>query len=171
MAMSKTRTRILPLAFSLASILTVTSLLFAAIPMANASTSTTVSGTLSQGSLELLNVRTNNSGNTLIQVNRTDILTGVIVGTCVDVIPTTVMIHPDGSGNIQGKCQGRATLLGRTGTYIESFSATFNANGAVVGHASLGDGTGGLAGMHGVQTNSSVGTTTFYSAELHFEES
>ena len=80
------------------------------------------------------------------------------------------MIHADGSGNIHGKCQGNATLLGRTGTYVESFSATFNANG-VVGQASLGDGTGGLAGMHGVQTNSSDGTTTFYSAQIHFEES
>ena len=81
------------------------------------------------------------------------------------------MIHADGSGNIHGKCQGNATLLGRTGTYVESFSATFNVSGEVVGHASLGDGTGDLASMHGVQTNSSDGTTTSYSAQIHFEES
>ena len=171
MAMSKIRARIMPLAFSSALILIATSLLFAAIPMANASTFTTVSGTLSQGSLEILDIHTDHSGNTVIQVNRTDILTGGIVGTCVDIIPTIVMIHADGSGNIHGKCQGRATLLGRTGTYVESFSAAFNANGVVVGHASLGDGTGGLAGMHGVQTNFSDGTTTFYSAQIHFEDS
>ena len=160
------------LAFSSAAILIATSLLFAAIPLANASTSTTVNGTLSQGSLQILSTRADNSGNTIIQVNRTDILTGGIVGTCVDIIPTTVMIYPDGSGNINGKCEGIATLLGRTGTYVESFSATFNTNGVVVGYASLGLGTGGLAGMHGVQTNSSPdGKTTFYSAQIHFEES
>ncbi len=75
--------------------------------------------------------------------------------------------------DIHGKCQGRATLLGRTGTYVEAFSATFQANGVVVGHASLGDGTGGLIGMHGVQSNSSSpdGKATFYSAQVHFEES
>ena len=162
----------MPLAFSSAAILIAVSLLFAAIPLANASTSTTVNGSLSQGSLQILSTRTDNSGNTIIQVNRTDILTGGIVGTCVDIIPTTVMIHADGSGNIHGKCKGIATLLGKTGTYVESFSATFNANGVVVGHASLGHGTGGLAGMHGVQTNSSPdGKTTFYSAQIHFEES
>ncbi len=171
MAMSKTR--IMPLAFSSALILIATSLLFAAFPVANASTSTTVSGTLSQGSLEILSIRIDNSGNTVIQVNRTDILTGGIVGTCTDIIPTTIIIHADGlTGNIHGKCQGRATILGRTGTYVESFSATFNGNGVVVGHASLGDGTGGLAGMHGVQTDSSPdGITTYYSAQIHFEES
>jgi hypothetical protein len=132
-----------------------------------------VNGSLSQGSLQILNTRVENSGNTIIQVNRTDILTGGIVGTCVDIIPTTVIIHADGSGNINGKCQGRATLLGRTGTYVEAFSATFHANGEVVGNASLGDGTGGLIGMHGVQSNSSSpdGKTTFYSAQVHFEES
>ena len=161
----------MPLAFSSASILIAISLIFIAIPLANASLLTTVSGTLSQGSLEILSVRTDHSGDTVIQVNRTDILTGGIVGICMDIIPTTVTIHPSGSGNIHGKCLGRATLLGRTGTYVETFSATFNTNGAVVGHASLGDGTGSLAGMHGVQTNSSDGTMTFYSAQIHFEES
>jgi len=171
--MSKTRTRIMPLAFSSATLLIAASLLFTAIPLANASTSTTVNGRLSQGSLQILNTRVENSGNTIIQVNRTDMLTGGIVGTCVDTIPTTVIIHADGSGNIHGKCQGRATLLGRTGTYVEAFSATFQANGVVVGHASLGDGAGGLIGMHGVQSNSSSpdGKTTFYSAQVHFEES
>jgi len=164
--MSKTRTRIMPLAFSSATLLTAASLLFTTIPLANASTSTTVNGSLSQGSLQILNTRVENSGNTIIQVNRTDILTGGIVGTCV-------IIHADGSGNIHGKCQGRATLLGRTGTYVEAFSATFQANGVVVGHASLGDGTGGLIGIHGVQSNSNSpdGKTTFYSAQVHFEES
>ena len=168
--MSKLRARIMPVAFSSASILIAMSLLFAAIGVANASTFTTVSGTISQGSLEILSTRTDNSGTTVIHVNRTDILTGGIVGTCVDIIPTTAMIRADGSGNTHGKCLGRGTLLGRTGTYVESFSATFS-NGVVVGHASLGDGTGGLAGMHGVQTMSSQGTTTFYSAEIHFDES
>ena len=169
--MSKTRTRIMPLAFSSATLLIAASLLFTAIPSANAITSTTVNGSLSQGSLQILSTRVENSGNTIIQVNRTDILTGGIVGTCVDIIPTTVIIHPDGSGNIHGKCQGHATILGRKGTYVESFSATFNANGVVVGHASLGDGTAGLIGMHGVQSNSSSpdGKTTLYSAQVHFE--
>lgn len=129
----------------------------------------TLSGTISQGSLKILSIRTD-GGNTLIELNRTDILTGAIVGTCVDIIPTTVTIHADGSGNIHGKCQGNATLLGRTGTYIESFAATSGANGAVVLHASLGDGTGALAGMHGVQTASSQGTATVYTAQIHFEE-
>ena len=169
-AMNKIGSRIMPLAFSSASILIATSLLFAAIPFANASTSTSVNGSLSQGSLQVLSTRTD-GGNTIIQVNRTDILVGGIVGTCLDIIPTTVTIHADGSGNIHGKCLGRATLLGRTGTYVESFSATFDSNGQVVGHASLGHGTGGLTGMHGVQSNSSSpdGKTTLYSAQIHFE--
>ena len=160
----------MPLALSTASVLIATSLLFAAMPFANASASTTVTGTISQGSLKILSVRTD-GGNTIIQLNRTDILTGGIVGTCLDIIPTTVTIHSDGSGNIHGKCQGNATLLGRTGTYIESFAATSSTNGAVILHASLGQGTGGLAGMHGVQTASNQGTTTIFSAEIHFEES
>lgn len=166
--MTKPITKIMPLAFSSASALIATSLLFAAIPLANASTSTTLTGTIAQGSLKILSTRTD-GGNTIIQLDRTDILTGGIVGTCVDIIPTTVTIHSDGSGNIHGKCQGNATLLGRTGTYIESFAATTSANGAVVLHASLGNGTGGLADMHGVQTASSQGTTTVYSAQIHFE--
>ena len=168
--MRNMRTRIMPLALSTATILIAASILTTAIPLANASTSMTVSGTISQGSLKILSIRTD-GGNTVIELNRTDILTGGIVGTCVDIIPTTVTIHADGSGNIHGKCQGNATLLGRTGTYIESFAATSSANGAVVLHASLGDGTGALAGMHGVQTASSQATITVYTAQIHFEKS
>ena len=164
------KTRIIPLAFSTATILIATSLIIAAIPLANASTSTTVNGTISQGSLQILSTRAD-GGNTIIRLNRTDILTGGMVGTCVDIIPTTVTIHGDGSGNIHGKCLGRATLLGRTGTYVESFSATFNANGALAGHASLEHGTGSLAGMHGVQSIFSDGKTSSYSAQIHFEGS
>src|SRR5437899_7984787 len=115
--MSKTRTRIMPLAFSSATLLIGASLLFTAIPLANASTSTTVNGSLSQGSVQILNTRVENSGNTIIQVNRTDILTGGIVGTCVDIIPTTVIIHADSSGNIHEKCHVKATLLTRRGYY------------------------------------------------------
>ena len=168
--MRNMRTRIMPLAFSTATILIATSLIFAAIPLTNASTSTTVNGTISQGSLQILSTRTD-GGNTIIRLNRTDILTGGMVGTCVDIVPTTVVIHADGSGNIHGKCQGHATLLGRTGTYVESFSATFNANGALAGRASLEHGTGGLAGMHGVQGIFSDGKTSSYSAHIHFEGS
>ena len=160
----------MPLAFASATVLITISLLFAAIPFANASTSSTVNGTISQGSLQVLSTRSD-GGNKVIQLNRTDIVTGGIVGTCVDIVPTTVTFHSDGSGSVHGKCLGRAALLGRTGTYIESFSATFNANGVLAGHASLEHGTGGLTGMHGVQSLSSDGTISSYSAQIRFEGS
>src|SRR5260370_33822031 len=98
--MSKTRTRIMPLAFSSATLLIAASLLFTAIPLANASTSTTVNGSLSQGSLQILNTRVEKSGNTIIQVNRSEILTVGIDGTCIDIIPTTVISHEYGTCNI-----------------------------------------------------------------------
>ena len=111
-----------------------------------------------------------------MEANATDIISGGISGTCVDIIPLTFIIHKGGLlGEIHGKCLGRATILGRTGTYIKAISVTFsvghgNIPYGVVGHGTLGDGTGGLAGIHGQESDFSPDGNGFtYTAQIHFD--
>jgi hypothetical protein len=109
-------------------------------------------------------------GNTLVDFTLVETTTGFYAGTRVG--RGSLVIHPDGTFTAHSSGVFTGTIAGRSGTAILSAQAegTFAAG---TGHAEVGDGTGGLAGVHCRLsiTGAAVDPTTFagtYTAQAQF---
>ena len=108
-------------------------------------------------------------GNTFISQIVQVVYAGDLAGPVVEHID--VVIHPDGTLNAKGAAVCTCTLAGgRSGTIVLPFAATGDASGAVRGHFTIGDGTGGLAHLHGVGTfESTNGSSGPFSGAYHLD--
>ena len=108
-------------------------------------------------------------GNTFISQIVQVVYAGDLAGPVVEHID--VVIHPDGTLNAKGADVCTCTLAGgRSGTIVLPFTATGDASGAVRGRFTIGDGTGGLANLHGIGTfESSNGSSGPFSGVYHLD--
>jgi hypothetical protein len=107
-------------------------------------------------------------GNTFVSQTVAVVYAGDFVGPVTEQID--LVIHPDGSVNFKGADVCACTIAGRSGTIVLPFSGTGDASGFVSGRFTIGDGTGGLANLHGVGTfESSNGVTGPFSGVYHFD--
>ena len=109
-------------------------------------------------------------GNTFVDFTYVESWQGTLNGTRVG--SGTFVLHPDGSFNTQISGIFRGTIAGRSGTAVMSATAkgTFASARAIF---VVTRGTGGLAGVHvvGTDTGSATGPTSFaaiYSGKVHF---
>jgi hypothetical protein len=171
-----TKIRIMPLAFSTTSVLTLVLAVFTGFPVAHASLSTTVSGTITGCCGEFLSTRIVDD-NFFGIFNATDFWIGGISGTCTDAPPgATLIAHhiddPNTTINFYATQRCSVTTLGRTGTMFIAVTATINKNGIEAWHGSIIHGTGALTGIHGVLTRYLLDPETgieAYSGEIHFD--
>ena len=110
-------------------------------------------------------------GNTFISQTVQVIYAGELSGPVVEHID--VVIHPDGNFNFKGEDDCTCTLAGTglSGTIALPFAGSGDASGSASGHFTIGDGTGGLASMHGVGTfdSSNGGSSGPFSGVYHFD--
>jgi hypothetical protein len=109
-------------------------------------------------------------GNTFISQIVQVIYAGDLAGPVVEHID--VVIHPDGTFNVKGAdfCTCTIAGTGLSGTFVLPFTGTGDASGAVHGPFTIGDGTGGLANIHGVGTfESSNGSSGPFSGVYHID--
>jgi hypothetical protein len=106
-------------------------------------------------------------GNTFISQTVSVLYAGDLAGTVVEHIE--LIIHPDGTLNFMGADVCTCTLAGTglSGTIVLPFTGT----GAGGGQFTIGEGTGGLANMHGVGTftSSNGGVSGPFSGIYHFD--
>ena len=139
------------------------------IPLASATTSTSVTGSFT-ASFTVLSV-TSADGNTIIVVSETATLTGPFTGT--RIAQGSEIIHPDGSFNAHDTGTFTGTVNGISGTLVITGESTgLGANGA--GDFVVGQGTGGLEGFHAqgpfhFTATGPTTTTGTYSVQLHSE--
>ncbi len=147
-------------------------LMLLSVPTAHASTPTTVSGTGTIINFIVTSTRVAD-GNTFLGYTNDVIEVGDISGT--SHVTGVLTIHADGSGLFHETATFAGSVLGRTGTFFERNSGTFNSDGTFQGRGVIKDGTGGLAGIHGVITfplNSPLTPNIFtYSGQVHFDPS
>jgi hypothetical protein len=94
---------------------------------------------------------------------------GGLSGTFPSVVAVE-LIHADGSGVFHETETVTGSVLGRTGTWVQSDSGPVNPDGSFSGRTVIGDGTGGLAGIHGeTRFQSADGVHISYSGEVHFD--
>jgi hypothetical protein len=136
---------------------------------ASASTPIPFAGTFQNGSSVVTGFRLAD-GNTFISQIVQVVYAGDLAGPVVEHID--VVIHPDGTLNAKGAdvCACTLTGTGLSGTIVLPFTATGDASGAVRGRFTIGDGTGGLANLHGVGTfESSNGSSGPFSGVYHLD--
>jgi hypothetical protein len=134
-----------------------------------ASPSTPVSGTGFVSSVIITSTRTAD-GNTFYYYTATGTFSGGISGTFQDV--GVEKIDANGKGVFQETVTVTGSVLGRTGTFGIRNWGPVNADGSFSGGSVYKDGTGGLAGMHGVADfQSADGINISYSGEVHFDPS
>jgi hypothetical protein len=109
-------------------------------------------------------------GNTFISQIVQVVYAGDLAGPVVEHID--VVIHPDGTLNAKGAdvCACTLTGTGLSGRIVLPFTATGDASGAVRGRFTIGDGTDGLANLHGVGTfESPNGSSGPFSGVYHLD--
>ncbi len=137
------------------------------LPLASATTPTTVSGSFT-ASFTVLTV-TVSGGNTIITVTETATLSGFFTGT--RIAQGSEIIHPDGTFNAHDTGIFAGTINGMSGTLVINGESTgIGVTGA--GNFTVGQGTEGLTGMHAqgpFQFTATGPTTTAgsYSIQLH----
>jgi hypothetical protein len=136
-------------------------------PPASATPPTAFTGTFQNTSSVVTGFR-QADGNTFISQIVQVIYAGDLAGPVVEHID--LVIHPDGTLNAKGAdvCTCTLTGTGLSGRIVLPFTATGDASGAVHGRFTIGDGTGGLANIHGVGTfESSNGSSGPFSGVYH----
>ena len=125
-------------------LLAAASAVVAATP-ASAAPPAPVTGTFALVTSTTTSIRTAD-GNTFITVNRTAALSGTFTGTTTDT--TTLVMHSNGTTSLRGAGTCICTVEGRSGTLEYRFegSGVFPTSGS--GRYVVGQGTGGLAGLH-----------------------
>jgi Protein of unknown function (DUF3224) len=145
-----------------------TNSLIAAGTASAATTPTAFSGTFSSCCVVLVSFR-QADGNTFESVTDSVTFAGDLAGSSAEQI--NIVIHSDGSIEFQGSDVCACTVAGRSGTIVMPFSGNGAPNGSTIGHISIGDGTGGLANLHGRATflSSNGGTSGTVSGVYHFD--
>jgi uncharacterized protein DUF3224 len=136
----------------------------------SARTSTAFAGSF-QGVSSVITGFRQADGNTFISQTVQVVYAGDLSGPVVEQID--VVIHPDGTFNFKGVDVCTCTLAGTglSGTIALPFAGAGDASGSAIGHFTIGDGTGGLANMHGVGTfeSSDGGLSGPFSGVYHFD--
>ncbi len=81
----------------------------------------------------------------------------------------TFTLHPDHTGTFSGNLTCTCTVSGKSGTLVQSISATEAADGSFQGQVFDFQGTGDLANLHGQGVFSGKGNNGTYSDQLHFD--
>jgi hypothetical protein len=118
-----------------------------AITRSIAATPTAVSGTLSGTSFAVTSTKTA-GGITFTNYTEDAVVVGDFKGTQVAV--GVEALHADGTGVFNETDTFSGSILGRTGTCVLLVSGPVFSDGSFAGRSVIGDGTGELAGIHGV---------------------
>jgi hypothetical protein len=141
-------------------------------PVAAASPPTAFTTSFQNTSMVLTGFR-QADGNTFISQTLQVMVSGDLSGSAVQHLD--VVFHPDGTFNLKGVSVCTCTLAGTglSGTITELGVGTgveLDTGVSVSGQFTIGDGTGGLANMHGVGTfESSNGSSGMQSGVYHFD--
>ncbi len=137
------------------------------IPLANATTPTTVSGSFA-ASFTVLSI-TRSGGNTIITVMETATLSGFFTGT--RIAQGSEIIHADGTFNAHDTGTFTGTANGQSGTLV--ITGESNGLGSIgSGDFAIGQGTTGLAGDHAqgsFQFTATSPTTTIGTYSVQFQ--
>lgn len=133
-----------------------------------ATTPTAFSATFSSCCVVLVSFR-QADGNTFLSVTDSVTFAGDLAGSSAEQI--NIVIHSDGSIEFHGSDVCACTVAGRSGTIVTPFSGNGAPNGSTIGYVSIGDGTGGLANLHGTATfrSSNGGTSGTFSGVYRFD--
>lgn len=126
------------------------------------------SGTFSLVTANVTSTRTV-GGNTFLTVSRTAVLGGTITGTSTDEV--RIVIRKDGSATIHGSGVCVCTVDGRTGTVEYRFQGSGTFPATLDGHYVIGQGTGGLEGLHAEGPFSGSFFSVVYGGQHHFDPS
>jgi len=158
-----------PLRIGLVVAALATAALLVAAP-GSASTSIAFAGSFQNTSSVVTSFR-QADGNTFISQIVQVVYSGDLSGPVVEHID--LVIHSDGTLNFNGAdvCTCTVAGTGLSGMIVLPFAGTGDANGAASGHFTIGDGTGGLANMHGVGRfqSSDGGSSGPFSGLYHFD--
>jgi hypothetical protein len=107
--------------------------------------------------------------NTFLVGSAPGIIAGAISGTFTEEFRQVV--HASGDGNLKGSARCTCTIGTRSGIFEISFVGTGAGTAAApfTGQLLLENGTGGLAGIHGVGTFIAFGPGGTYEIRWHFE--
>ena len=150
-----------------AAILALLALPLLSIPIANATTPTTVTGTFT-ASFTVLSI-TSSDGNTIITVSEIATLSGFLTGT--RIAQGSEIIHPDGTFNAHDTGIFTGSANGVAGTLV--ITGESNGIGGIgSGDFIVGQGTGGLSGVHAqgpfqFTATGPTSTTGTYSVQFH----
>ena len=150
-----------------AELLALLALPLLSIPIANATTPTTVTGTFT-ASFTVLSI-TSSDGNTIITVSEIATLSGFFSGT--RVAQGSEIIHPDGTFNAHDTGIFTGSAKGVAGTVVITGESN-GIGGTGSGDFIVGQGTGGLSGVHAqgpfqFAATGPASTTGTYSVQFH----
>ena len=142
-----------------------------AITASYASPSTTVSGTATIINFVVTSTRPAGGITLLGYTNDVTYVVGDFHG--MSHVTGVSIIKPDGSGRFYETETFAGSVLGSTqGTLVEANQGTLNSDGTFRGRGVFTDGTGGLAGIHGVKTFQAITPSIFtYSGRVAFDPS
>jgi len=129
-----------------------------------ASTGSPASGTFTSVKVTITSTRTD-GGNTFVTASRTAALAGTFTGPATE--EDTIVFHSDGTTIVHGQGTCACTVDGVSGTFsyrIES-SGTFPTS---VSGQYVGQGSGGLAGLHAEGPFSGNFAAVTYGGQVHF---
>ena len=111
-------------------------------------------------------------GNTISTYEATYTFIGTFAGPCVG--PSVITTHPDKTVTFHGTCTFTGTVGGSsTGSGVLTFAGIGDlTTRSFVGHAVLGDGSAGLAGLHATFVDTGTfGVGATYTGQYHFDPS
>jgi Protein of unknown function (DUF3224) len=142
-----------------------------AVTASYASPPTTVSGTATIINFVVTSTRSAGGITFLGYTNDVTYVDGDFHG--MSHVTGVLTLHADGSGLFNETETFTGSVLGSTqGTFVEANQGTVNSDGTFQGRGVIKDGTGGLAGIHGVKTFQAMTPVIFtYSGHAAFDPS
>jgi hypothetical protein len=127
----------------------------------------TGTGTYEDIGADLASVR-NADGNTFVHLIVTGRFHGAVEG--IRIVDAITVLHPNGLFDAHGTATCDCTVAGRSGTWLERFTASGITDVSVVVKFTVVDGTGGLSNLRAVGMASGVpGGGGTYSIDYHFD--
>ena len=147
----------------LISIVAAAAAALSAVP-ASASTSSPASGTFTSLAVTITSTRTD-GGNTFVTANRTAVLAGTFTGPATET--DTIVFHADGTTIVHGQGTCACTVDGVSGTFAYRAESSGIFPTSVSGQY-VGQGSGGLAGLHAEGPFSGNFAVVTYGGQVHF---
>lgn len=106
-------------------------------------------------------------GNTFIRLLRTGVIAGTFTGTTIDTL--TLVMHSNGTTSIRGEGTCVCTVGGLSGTFDYRFEGSGAFPTSASGQFVVGDGTGGLEGLHAQGSFSGDFFVANLDGQFHFD--